>query len=257
MAKFQMTTLDVFGLSAGYGAARVLDGVSFSARGGQRVAIVGPNGVGKSTLVKVMLGLVPAARGRVTLDGRSIAAQADRVAYVPQRAEIDWDYPATTAELVAMGVTPRHGLGWLRRPEIVAREALARVGLQAQAHCPIGELSGGQRQRALLARALLRDADLIVLDEPLAAVDRTSELVIWSELTRQSTAGALVIVVHHDLAAARSQFDACLLLAPGAALFGPPGDVLKPSALHRAYGRNLAASEKTYEHPDPSVHRTA
>ncbi|HWH72916.1 MAG TPA: metal ABC transporter ATP-binding protein [Methylibium sp.] len=252
-----MTALDVFGLSAGYGAARVLDGVSFTARGGQRVAIVGPNGVGKSTLVKVMLGLLPAARGRVTLDGRPITAQPHRVAYVPQRAEIDWDYPTTTAELVAMGSSPRHGMGWLRRPEQVAAGALARVGLQAQAGCPIGELSGGQRQRALLARALLRGADLLVLDEPLAAVDRTSEMVIWAELTRQCAAGALVVVVHHDLAAARAQFDACLLLAPGSALFGPPAEVLKPSALERAYGRSVAAPGEEHANPDPSVRRTA
>lgn len=252
-----MTTLDVFSLSAGYGAARVLDGVSFSAQGGQRVAIVGPNGVGKSTLVKVMLGLLPAARGRVTLDGLPIPAQPQRVAYVPQRAEIDWDYPTTTAELVAMGTSARHGMGWLRRPEQVAAVALARVGLQAQARCPIGELSGGQRQRALLARALLRGADVIVLDEPLAAVDRTSEVVIWAELTRQSAAGALVIVVHHDLAAARAQFDACLLLAPGSALFGPPSEVMTPSALDRAYGRSVAPSGNEHANLDTAVRRTA
>jgi ABC-type Mn2+/Zn2+ transport system ATPase subunit len=252
-----MTTLDVFALSAGYGAARVLDGVSFVAHGGQRMAIVGPNGVGKSTLVKVLLGLLPAARGSVALDGRPIAAQPQRVAYVPQRAEIDWDYPTTTAELVAMGASPRHGMGWLRRPERAAAEALARVGLQAQSGCPIGELSGGQRQRALLARALLRRADLIVLDEPLAAVDRTSEAVIWAELTRLSAAGALVVVVHHDLAAARAQFDACLLLAPGAALFGPPAEVLKPAALERAYGRGVAAAGETLADLHATVHRAA
>ncbi|HUG24691.1 metal ABC transporter ATP-binding protein [Piscinibacter sp.] len=252
-----MTTLIVFNLSAGYGAARVLDGVSFVAHGGQRVAIVGPNGVGKSTLVKVLLGLLPAARGSVALDGRPITAQPQRVAYVPQRAEIDWDYPTTTAEMVAMGTSPRHGMGWLRRPTQLAAGALARVGLQAQASCPIGELSGGQRQRALLARALLRKADLIVLDEPLAAVDRTSEVVIWAELTRLSAAGALVIVVHHDLAAARAQFDACLLLAPGSALFGPPADVLKPSALDRAYGRCVAASGEMHAHRGTALCRAA
>jgi len=131
------------------------------------------------------------------------------------------------------------------------------VGLQAQANCPIGELSGGQRQRALLARALQRNAQVMVLDEPLAAVDRASEGVIWNELTRQSEAGTLVIVVHHDIAAARAQFDACLLLAPGAALFGPAEEVLAPAALERAYGCTIDVKGELHGHPAPVVRRAA
>lgn len=252
-----MTLLDVFALSAGYGAQRVLHGVSFAAHGGQRVAIVGPNGVGKSTLVKVMLGLMPAARGRVTLDGMAVAEQPRRVAYVPQRAEIDWDYPATTAELVAMGLSPTHGMGWMRNPARRAAPALERVGLQAQAGTPISELSGGQRQRALLARALLRGADMIVLDEPMAAVDQASETVIWDELTREAEAGVLVLVVHHDLEAVRHHFDACLLLAQGSALYGPPQQVLQPLALERAYARGAAPKEIEIDTAASAVRRTA
>lgn len=252
-----MTLLDVFALSAGYGAERVLHGVSFAAHGGQRVAVVGPNGVGKSTLVKVMLGLMPASRGRVTLDGAPVAAQPQRVAYVPQRSEIDWDYPATTAELVAMGRTPAHGLGWMLNPVRRAAPALARVGLEAQAGTPISELSGGQRQRALLARALLRGADMIVLDEPLAAVDQASETVIWNELTREAEAGVLVLVVHHDLEAVRQRFDACLLLAPGSALYGPPQEVLQPLALDRAYACGTAHKENEIDIAASPVRRTA
>jgi ABC-type Mn2+/Zn2+ transport system ATPase subunit len=251
------STLDVFGLSAGYGAERVLDGVSFQAHGGQRVGIVGPNGVGKSTLLKVMLGLVPSARGRVTLDGTALTAQPWRIAYVPQRAEVDWDYPTTCAELVAMGVTPRHGFGWLRRPGRIAAEALERVGLQAQSAQPIRELSGGQRQRALLARALIRRADLLVLDEPLAAVDRASEEVIWNELAREAANGRVVLVVHHDLSVAAAQFDACLLLARGSARFGPPASVLAPETLSRAYGRPLFATGALHGPAAPAVRRAA
>ncbi|MBA3623710.1 MAG: ABC transporter ATP-binding protein, partial [Methylibium sp.] len=213
--------LEVTGVSASYGAARVIDNVSFATHGGQLVGIVGPNGVGKSTLVKVMLGLVPMARGQVALDGAPLTRQPRRVAYVPQRAEIDWDYPTTAAELVAMGATPRHGLGWLTKPASRAADALERVGLRAQAEVPISELSGGQRQRALLARALQRQADVIVLDEPFAAVDMSSESVIWRELARLRDSGKLVLVVHHDLITVREHFDACQLLAPGSAVFGP------------------------------------
>ena len=233
-----MNKLDVYGLSAGYGATRVLDGISFAAQGGQMVAVVGPNGVGKSTLVKVMLGLLPAARGRCTFDGQPIARQPERLAYVPQRVEIDWDYPATTAEVVAMAATPRHGFGWLRRPREVAASALEVMGLQELADRPIRELSGGQRQRALLARALLRKPDLIVLDEPMAAIDIASEAVIWTELERHAAAGGLVIVVHHDLASVQERFDACLLLAAGSAVYGPPSRVLNAPTLQRAFGRN-------------------
>ncbi len=227
--------LEVVGLSAGYGTARVINNVSFAAAGGQLVGIVGPNGVGKSTLVKVMLGLVATARGHVWLDGAPLTSQPQRVAYVPQRADIDWDYPTTAAELVALGNTPRHGLGWLTKPVARAADALERVGLRAQAEVPISELSGGQRQRVLLARALQRRADVIVLDEPFAAVDMASEAVIWRELTRLRDAAKLLLVVHHDIASARDRFDACLLLAPGSAVYGPPAAVLAPAALHEAY----------------------
>lgn len=229
------TKLEVIGLSAGYGAERVIDHVSFATPAGRLVGIVGPNGVGKSTLVKVMLGLVPTARGQVLLDGMPLLRQPARVAYVPQRVDIDWDYPTTAAELVAMGSTPRHGLGWLTRPVARAADALARVGLTAQAEVPIAELSGGQRQRALLARALQRHADVVILDEPFAAVDMASEAVIWRELASLRAAGKLVLVVHHVVASARDHFDDCLLMAPGSAVFGPPSAVLAPVALDRAY----------------------
>lgn len=227
--------LEVSGLSASYGAARVIDNVSFACHGGQLVGIIGPNGVGKSTLVKVMLGLVPTARGQVSLDGESLANQPQRVAYVPQRAEIDWDYPTTAAELVVMGSTPRHCTGWLTRPMARAADALQRVGLLAQATLSISELSGGQRQRVLLARALHRKADLIVLDEPFAAVDMASEAVIWRELARLRDDGKLLLVVHHDIVSARDRFDACVLLALGSAVFGPPAAVLAPAAVQCAY----------------------
>lgn len=241
-AKMSPTRLEVVGLSASYGAARIIDSVSFAASGGQLVGIVGPNGVGKSTLVKVMLGLVPAARGHAWLDGAPLANQPQRVAYVPQRAEIDWEYPTTAAELVAMGSTPRHGLGWLIKPLARAADALARVGLSAQAKMPIAELSGGQRQRVLLARALQRQADVIVLDEPFAAVDMASESVIWRELAALRDAGKLLLVVHHDVVSARERFDTCLLLAPGSAVYGPPSAVLAPAALQSAYAPHAPAA---------------
>ena len=202
-------------LRVSYGGQRVLDDTSGCFRAGRMSAIVGPNGAGKSTLVKAMLGLVPIDRGVVALFGDPVRRHRHRIAYVPQRSDIDLSYPATVAEVVGMG---RYPLGRLwrwtnsRDRERVA-DALRNVSLLGFKDRAIGALSGGQQQRVFLARAIAQEAAVVVLDEPFAAIDAVTESLLWRVLEEMAQAGKLVIVVHHDLSAVHRRFDDVAILS--------------------------------------------
>ncbi|MEL6716896.1 MAG: ABC transporter ATP-binding protein, partial [Planctomycetota bacterium] len=197
-------------------------------------AIIGPNGAGKSTLLHAALGLVPMLRGEARFFGEPLSAVRRRVAFLPQRESIDWDFPITALEVVRMGATS--GLGWwmpawldrLRgtREGLRAHAALEAVGMQEFARRPIGELSGGQQQRVFLARALAQEADLLLLDEPFAGIDATSEAVLMAELQRIAAAGGTVIAVHHDLEEVAARFDRAVLVDRTIRAEGPAGEVL-------------------------------
>ncbi|UFP93032.1 metal ABC transporter ATP-binding protein [Gloeobacter morelensis] len=201
------------------------------------VGVIGPNGAGKSTLIKAVLDLIPAG-GTVALDGRPLRQQLHRVAYVPQRTAVDWDYPATVADVVMMGRC-RH-IGWLRRPGRPDREAvksaLERVGMTEYADCQIGELSGGQQQRVFLARALAQQADWLFLDEPFVGVDQTTEAVLFAIFRQLRDEGKTLLVVNHDLGEAVDHYDDILLLRNRVVAFGPREDVFTEANLAAAYG---------------------
>lgn len=154
--------LEVCNLTVNYRRTLAIERVSFQLQPGQTVGLLGPNGAGKSTLVKAILGLVPIAQGWVKFGSRPLKKQLKRVAYVPQRSQIDWDYPVTVEKVVMMGRIVR--TGWLRKPsvasELIVRQALERVGMWQYRQRQIGELSGGQQQRVFLARAIAQEADL-------------------------------------------------------------------------------------------------
>jgi manganese/zinc/iron transport system ATP- binding protein len=201
-------------------------------------AIVGPNGSGKSTLIRAALGLVPADAGQSSVDGRPARSALDRVAYVPQREAVDWDFPITVREVVEMG-RYRHA-GWVRRLRARDREvvdsALERVGMAALARRQIGALSGGQRQRAFIARALAQEAGLMLLDEPFQGIDARTEAALLGLLGELRDAGTSLVVVHHDLATVRAAFDWALVLNVRAVAQGPVGEVMTAEILRRAYG---------------------
>ena len=182
----QDLALDLTGLTVAYDAAPVLWDASLRLELGRLMAIVGPNGAGKSTLLKAALGMLPRLAGRVRVFGNDPRRDASRVAYVPQRASVDWDFPATVLDVVLMGTYGK--LGWFRRPRKsdrdAAREAIRLVEMERFADRQIGELSGGQQQRVFLARALVQSADLYVMDEPFAGVDAVTERAIVSILKR-------------------------------------------------------------------------
>jgi len=230
-------------LSVAYDHRPVLRGVSLTVEPGERVAIVGPNGAGKSTLLRAVLGLVPADDGRVEVFGAPIDRVRRRVAYVPQRSAVDWDFPVTAFDVVLMGRYVH--LGWLRRPgpndHVRARDALARLGIGNLANRQIGQLSGGQQQRVFLARALAQDADLFLLDEPFVGVDAATEEAIYRLLEELRREGRTTVVVLHDLVAARRHFDRVVLLNGRVVAAGPPRQVLTPSLLRQTYGGRLTA----------------
>ncbi|MHB1134978.1 MAG: metal ABC transporter ATP-binding protein [Chloroflexota bacterium] len=230
--------LAVENLSLGYNGKAVLADVHFVVPSGARVAVVGPNGAGKSTLFKGLVGLLPLRSGRADFEGRALADQLRRIAYVPQREEVDWSFPVSALDVVLMG---RYGhLGWGRRPgaadRAFAMRLLEQLGLTALAQHPIGELSGGQQQRLFLARALAQEPSLLLLDEPFAGVDEPTQRALLDLLAGLAASSATLLVSTHDLDLAASHFDLVLLLNGRVVAFGPPTEVLTTETLLAAFG---------------------
>lgn len=238
--------LHVEDLTVSYAARPVLWDIDFDIPPGVMAAIIGPNGAGKSTLIKSILGLARPTAGHVTILGRPYKDQRRRVGYVPQRSSVDWDFPTTAIDVVTMGLYGQ--LGWFRNPGRTERakalDALTRVGMQDFADRQISQLSGGQQQRVFIARALVQDADIYFLDEPMAGVDATTERAIVSILHALRDAGKTVIVVHHDLQTVRSYFDWLVILNVRVIAQGPVSEVYTGENLRRAYGGQVALLDR-------------
>jgi ABC-type Mn2+/Zn2+ transport system ATPase subunit len=224
------------GLAAAYDGTRVLIDVSFRAAAGQSVCVLGPNGGGKTTLFRVLLGELEPAAGTIELSGRP--------AYVAQTDRTRLDFPVSALDVAVMG-TLRHGHWWLppsRADRHAALAALDRVGLAGQAGVRFGELSGGQRQRALLARALVQDAPVLLLDEPLSGVDPASATLISGVFQELRAKGRTLLVASHDVESARA-FDLVLCLHGRQVAFGPPEATLDRATLEATYGHELIVLE--------------
>ncbi|MBT6190550.1 MAG: metal ABC transporter ATP-binding protein [Tateyamaria sp.] len=207
-------------------------------------AIIGPNGAGKSTLLKAALGVIPRLSGDVHVFGRPIEQARERIAYVPQRASVDWDFPTTVIDVVQMGLYRQVGLlGRLSgQMKTRARNCLERVGMVDFAQRQIGQLSGGQQQRVFLARALAQDADLYLLDEPFAGVDAATERAIVDVLQLLKAEGKAVVAVHHDLSTVRNYFDHVFLINVRRMAEGPVSTTFTTENLQATYGGRLAAT---------------
>ena len=231
------SALDVFGLTVSYHEKPVLRSVRFSIASGELVAVVGPNGAGKSTLLKAILGLLRPTAGEVLISGKPLDANRLSVAYVPQTETVDWDFPITVGEVVMMG---RYGhLGYTGRPSRADRElvmeCLQTVSMQEYADRHIRQLSGGQQKRVFLARALAQQAQILLLDEPMAGVDARTEKAIFELMRRFSEEGKTLVVVHHNLEAL-GHFDSVLLLNQSVIAYGPVAETATPENLERTYG---------------------
>ncbi len=234
--------LAVTHLTVSYDRIPVLDKVTFTVNKGSLVGIVGPNGAGKSTLLKSIVGLLPIEQGTIDVFGGSFAQERKRVAYVPQKSSVDWDFPITVFDTALMGCYGN--LGWFKRPTDHERaltwQALAHVGMSAYAERPIGLLSGGQQQRVFLARALVQNPDLYIMDEPFAGVDSLTEQIMIKLLKDLCKEGKTVLVVHHDLQTLDHYFDSLVVLNKHLIAAGPVSDIIKKNMLALAYGQRMA-----------------
>lgn len=239
-----VSPLAVRGLTVSYGEKPAVFSVDATFPAGAMSAIIGPNGAGKSTFLKAALGLIPAVSGEVSVFGTTVPVARDRIAYVPQRASVDWDFPTTVIDVVLMGRYRRLGLfrRVSRSERATALDALSRVGMADFADRQIGQLSGGQQQRVFLARALAQEADLYLLDEPFAGVDAATERAIIDVLKGLKDEGKSVIAVHHDLVTVPKYFDHVFLINVRRIAEGPVETTFTPEALAQTYGGRLAAT---------------
>lgn len=237
-------------LSVSYYGNEVVSDVSFTFETGRLIGIIGPNGAGKSTMIKAILDLIPKDKGTVSVDGKSIDTLRKKIAYVPQRSDLDWDFPISVLETVLMGTYP--SLGLFKRPgdkeKDLALDSLRRVDMLDFKDKQIGELSGGQQQRVFVARALAQKADIFFLDEPFVGIDIASENSIVRILKELRSSGNTVFVVHHDLSKVESYFDDLVLLNKDLIQAGPVEEVFTFETMSAAYESDFGINMMKGEH---------
>ena len=236
--------LQVLGVTVSYGSVLALEDASLEIATGEQVAVVGPNGSGKSTLLSVIAGTLEPTRGEVRVFGY-LPGGHTCIAYVPQRSQVDWSFPVTVADVVMMGRVVQ--MGWLEWPRKRdwdhVRHCLRSVGMLDYATRQIGELSGGQRQRVFIARALAQEAQLVLMDEPLAGLDLPAQEGVVDVISGLRDRGVTVMVTTHNLSLATSHFDKVALLNRRVIGFGTPDEVFTPDRLAQAYGDHLHLAE--------------
>jgi manganese/zinc/iron transport system ATP- binding protein len=242
MNREKIPAIKIEQLSVNYDKTLVLWDIHCKIPEGKLVGIIGPNGAGKSTLLKSLLGMTRPLSGRIEFFGQPYKKVRHKVAYVPQRSSVDWDFPITAFEVVLMG---RYGkLGLLKWPKAADKEAAWRaldiVGMLAFADRQISQLSGGQQQRLFIARALLQDADLYLMDEPFAGVDMATEKAIIALMDKLKVQGKTLLVVHHDLTTIDSYFDWVVMLNTCLIACGPVSEVFHTDNIMRTFGRSSA-----------------
>lgn len=233
--------IEVHDLTVAYRKKPVLWDIDFQLPEGKLIGMVGPNGAGKSTLIKAIMGLLPLVSGFVRIYGKPLESMREIIGYVPQRESVDWDFPTDALDVVTMG---RYGkLGLFERPtaddKAKAMEALKKVGMEDFARRQISQLSGGQQQRVFLARALVQDAQIYLMDEPLAGVDASTEKAILELLHELRESGKTLLVVHHDLNTVAEYFDWVMLLNLRLVKLGPVKDIFNDENLRLTYGGKL------------------
>lgn len=242
-----MNSIEVKGLSVSYEKKRVLTNIFLNIEAGNVYGVVGPNGAGKSTLFKSILGLIDTNSGEINVLGNDISEVRKRVAYVPQKDDVDWSFPATVMDVVMQGRYPHKKI--LQRldqtDKKIALEALEDIGIVDLADRQIGQLSGGQQQRVFIARALCQQADIFFLDEPFVGVDNLTEEKIILLLKKLAVEGKTLLVVHHDLSTVEEYFDKVILLNQRLIAYGDTSTTFTKENMSKCYGPQLSILHKT------------
>ncbi len=239
-------TLEVKGLTVAYDNKVILNNFRLSLPAGKLYGLIGPNGSGKSTLFKAILGLVDTDQGDISLGDAPVDQLRKHIAYVPQKEEIDWQFPATVMDIVLMGRYP-HKKTFERLSKADKEKALQHLrelDIEALQYKQISELSGGQQQRVFIARALAQQADVYFLDEPFVGVDVTTEDKIMSILKRLVSEGKTIIIIHHDLSKAKAYFDDLILINRRLIAFGPAAQVMTEENILRTFSGTQALYDK-------------
>ncbi len=239
-------SIEAHNLTVSYQGAPVLWDIDFQLPTGQIIGIIGPNGSGKTTLLKTAMGLLEPSSGYVKVFNKDLDDVREKVAYVPQRESVDWDFPASVYDIVMMG---RYGKKNLfkrtNKTDIeIVNNSIAKVGLEELSDRQISQLSGGQQQRVFIARALAQQADVYLMDEPFVGVDAATENSILTLLSEMKRNGKTVIIIHHDLQTVSDYFDYLVLLNTRLIAKGNVQDVLTKENLSNAYGGQLTLLDK-------------
>lgn len=241
--------LSVHSMTVAYREKPVLWDIEYEAPPKSLIAIVGPNGAGKSTFLKACLELIPKASGEVQFWGKGYREARENIGYIPQRESVDWDFPVTALEVVAMGRYAK--IGWCKPVTKKHRDAslncLKLVAMEDFANRQINHLSGGQQQRVFLARGLAQEAELYFMDEPFAGVDAATETAIVEVLKDLKAKGCTVVCVHHDLQTVPQYFDHVLLLNTRVIAHGPVTEVFTAENLQKTYGGRLTLLDEVTE----------
>jgi ABC-type Mn2+/Zn2+ transport system ATPase subunit len=240
--------LRIENLTVCYHRVPAIHHLSLTLNSGHCVGLFGPNGAGKSTLIKSVAGLLTPETGRILIEGIELSGAAPLIAYLPQRESVDWDFPVTVRGLVEMGRYHHVGVTgpYTAKDRESVEGALELFNLAPLAKRQIKELSGGQQQRAFLARAWAQEADIYLLDEPFAGLDRTSTKALSSALQTLKERGKLLLVSHHALAEAETLFDTAILINGELVAYGPTGEALSPRHLECAYGTAVYSGENRH-----------
>lgn len=258
MACVDTRAVEVGGLTTGYHGHVAVEDVSFGADLGRLTGVLGPNGSGKSTVLKTLIGLLAPWKGNVRVLGVAPQQARRQVGYVPQSEDVDWDFPVSVRDVVGMGLYERR-LGWdrfRRRDGTAVMHSLERMGADGLAGRQIGELSGGQQRRVLLARALVREPKVLLLDEPAAGLDVSAEQELLALLRAMANEGKAVLVATHDIQGVHDAFDDAVLLNRKLIAAGPAREALTDESLHEAFGRQLITVHEIGHHHDVEYSHT-